>query len=79
MMKPEICVMLVSKEDGKAPFCVGYKECSLMTKSSTHPLPELAECVELFSEVIVFSAMGSNKWSWQIKISDVSLARTVGL
>ena len=59
-------VVLVTKKDGGARFCVDYRVLNSLTKKDAYPLAPVSECLDSLAGSKWFSTMDLNSGFWQV-------------
>ena len=69
-------VTIVPKPDGSPRFCIDYRKLNSVTTPDQHPLPNMAEIVDLIGQAKVFSTLDLKSGYWQIAIDEASIPKT---
>jgi len=61
-------VLIVPKKNGKARFCVDYRQLNNITKKGAYPLPRMEDCLDLLGDAQVFTSLDCTAGYWQVPV-----------
>ena len=62
--------ILVPKPDGSYRFCTDYRKVNSLTKSDSHPIPRIDDCIDKIGQSKFITKIYLLKGYWQIPLSD---------
>src|SRR5438445_8177084 len=69
-------VVIVTKKDGSARFCIDYRKVNNITITDAHPLPRIDDLLEQFREANWFSSIDLASGYWQIEMDEKDIVKT---
>src|SRR6266498_463771 len=69
-------VVIVTKKDGSAIFCIDYRKVNNITITDAHPLPRIDDLLEQFREAKWFSSIDLASGYWQIEMDEKDREKT---
>ena len=69
-------VVIVTKKDGSARFCIDYRKVNNITITDAHPLPRIDDLLEQFREAKWFSSIDLASGYWQIEMNEKDREKT---
>jgi hypothetical protein len=63
-------VVLVPKADGSQRFCIDYRKVNSVTKTDSHPLPRIDDCIDRIGQAKYVSKFDLLKGYWQVPLTD---------
>ena len=69
-------VVIVTKKDGSARFCIDYRKINNITITDAHPLPRIDDVLEQFREAKWFSSIDLASGYWQIEMNEKDREKT---
>jgi len=61
-------VVVVPKKNGKARFCVDYRQLNKITKKDAHPLLRMTDCLDSLGDAQVFTSLDCTAGYWQMPL-----------
>ena len=69
-------IVLTTKKDGSARFCIDYRRVNAVTKPDVYPLPRVDDSLDLLAQSRYFTTLDLAAGYWQVKMGSSSQEKT---